>query len=177
MHYCFLLSVVQPLKLCVLCMTCCYDYDLFSLLLCHGFIYYCLPTGQLSRGIMPIVNRLLISRDNDHDHDKELVKIFYGKKSIISGSTMIPIIFLHVLTIASWWSSSLSLLISNLLTIGIIPLDRWLNSSVAGLDSLPGPIGFSLICNKATYVSTLLSLHFLIVYFINLKHIPTWPLH
>ena len=42
---CFKWSIVLSL-LCILCKICC-DYGFLSLLLCHGFINYCLPTGQL----------------------------------------------------------------------------------------------------------------------------------
>ena len=98
-----------------------------------------------------------------------------GKKRLISGSIMVPVIFVCLSTYSLWCSSSLTMLISILFIIGMIPLVGRLNNSVAGLDS-PGPIGVILIFNKARCLCELESGHILIVHFTSLMHALTWPL-
>ena len=63
----------------------------------------------------------------------------------------------------------------NQLIIGMMPLIEWLNNSFAGLCN-PGPCRIDLICDKAICISDLISIHFVIVSFINLMHASTCPL-
>ena len=130
-------------------MICCCDYDCFSL--------YC--------ALGPFITIFLL----------DSYSIPYEKKSTISGIIMIPIIFCLSFDKCFMVLIILSKLLGNLLTIGMIYLVEWLNSSVAGLGS-PGPSGVVLICNKVRCILHLVSLQFLIVCFMNLMHASLWPL-
>ena len=87
---------------------------------------------------------------------------------------MVLILFVCLLTNASYCSSSLFGLIGSLLSIGIIPLIWQFNNSVVGLGST-GPSGVDVTCNKAICMSDLVTMHFLVVCFINLMQPP--PVH
>ena len=84
---------------------------------------------------------------------------------------MFLIIFVCLSANALWYSSSLSVLISILFIIGMIPLVGQINSSVAGLGS-PGPSGIIFICNKARCKLELSVMTFLSVCFTSLIHAP-----
>ena len=87
-----------------------------------------------------------------------------------------PCSFLYCLfTNAVWCSSSLSVLISGLSIIGIIPLIGQVNSNVAGLER-PCPGGVDFICSRAMCMSLPESKHFFMVHFMNFMQASTHPL-
>ena len=53
-----------------------------------------------------------------------------------------------------------------------MPCIGWLNGSVTGL-GYPGSKGVDLICNKVTYISSLVLIHLFIVCFMNFIHTST----
>ena len=66
-------------------------------------------------------------------------------------------------------------LVGSLFIWGRMPLIVLLNNSVAGLHK-PELMGVDLICNRAGFISLLVSRHFLIVCFMSFMHTFTWPL-
>ena len=53
--------------------------------------------------------------------------------------------------------------------VSVVPLMGHLNKSIAALDR-PGPRCVDLICNRARFISALVSKHFFNVHFTNLMH-------
>ena len=130
---CLLCVIILPVLVTFVCSV---------VMIVTALVYYC-PIGPQSP--MFLLNCYSWPYGNRHKH-------FWS----IIASVIFPCLCIKVL----WCLSSLCILIGSLSITGIMPLTRWLNSSIAGLGR-PCPSGVILICSIAMCISPPESEHFL----------------